>query len=136
MRIILVGDPEQRARWRRKLAVSGFDVVDEAGSLEEARSSRSAHDAILLPSGADGRELDEQGEFPDEGDGLVEALTARELDVLRLLATGMTNKAIAARLAISDQTVKFHVAEILGKLGTANRTSAVRRALRKGLIPI
>jgi DNA-binding NarL/FixJ family response regulator len=134
MRIILVGGPEQRAHWRRKLAGSGFEVVDEFGSFAEASSSRTAHDAILLPSGADGREFDEDSGFQD--DGVVQALTARELDVLKLLATGMTNKTIAARLAISDQTVKFHVAEILGKLGAANRTSAVRRALRKGLIPI
>ncbi|MGH9331753.1 MAG: helix-turn-helix domain-containing protein, partial [Vicinamibacterales bacterium] len=56
--------------------------------------------------------------------------------VLDLLAQGLPNKSIAARLAISDQTVKFHVASICGKLGAANRTDAVRRAVRSGLISL
>jgi two-component system, NarL family, nitrate/nitrite response regulator NarL len=56
--------------------------------------------------------------------------------VLELLAEGLPNKAIAARLGISDQTVKFHVASITGKLGAANRTDAVRRAVRRGLITL
>jgi DNA-binding NarL/FixJ family response regulator len=56
--------------------------------------------------------------------------------VLELLAEGLPNKAIAARLQISDQTVKFHVASIAGKLGAANRTDVVRRAVRRGLIAL
>jgi DNA-binding NarL/FixJ family response regulator len=56
--------------------------------------------------------------------------------VLELLAEGLPNKAIAARLGISDQTVKFHVAAISGKLGAANRTDAVRLAVRRGLITL
>jgi DNA-binding NarL/FixJ family response regulator len=63
-----------------------------------------------------------------------EPLTAREVQVLELLAEGLANKGIANRLGISDQTVKFHVAAILGKLGVANRTEAVRVAVRRGLI--
>jgi DNA-binding NarL/FixJ family response regulator len=58
------------------------------------------------------------------------------VQVLELLAEGLSNKGIAARLAISDQTVKFHVASISGKLGAANRTDAVRRAARRGLITL
>jgi DNA-binding NarL/FixJ family response regulator len=53
---------------------------------------------------------------------------------LQLLAEGLPNKRIAALLGISDQTVKFHVAAICGKLEAANRTDAVRRAVRRGLI--
>ena len=72
-----------------------------------------------------------------EDDGsLVEALTPREIEVLELVAEGLPNKAIAARLGISDQTVKFHLASITGKLGAANRTDAVRRAVRRGLIAL
>jgi DNA-binding NarL/FixJ family response regulator len=48
----------------------------------------------------------------------------------------LSNKAIAARLGISDQTVKFHVASIAGKLGAQNRTDAVRRAVRRGLVTL
>lgn len=65
-----------------------------------------------------------------------EPLTVREVEVLELLADGLSNKAIAARLGISDQTVKFHVAAICGKLGAANRTDAVRRAIRRGLVSL
>ena len=64
----------------------------------------------------------------------LEPLTPRELEVLGLLAEGLPNKAIARRLNISDQTVKFHVTAIYGKLGAANRTDAVRRAVRRGLV--
>jgi DNA-binding NarL/FixJ family response regulator len=65
-----------------------------------------------------------------------EPLTAREVEVLELLAEGLPNKSIAIRLGISDQTVKFHVASICGKLGAANRTQAVRRGVRRGLISL
>jgi DNA-binding NarL/FixJ family response regulator len=61
-------------------------------------------------------------------------LTARELDVLRMMAEGAANKAIAWKLGISDHTVKFHVASILGKLNAGSRTEAVTIGVRKGLI--
>jgi DNA-binding NarL/FixJ family response regulator len=70
------------------------------------------------------------------GQTFEEPLTRREIDVLELLAEGLANKPIAARLGISDQTVKFHVASICGKLGAANRTDAVRRAVRRGLVSL
>ena len=63
-------------------------------------------------------------------------LTPRENQVLALLAEGLTNKAIAYRLAISDHTVKFHVNAILGKLNAQSRTDAVVRATRLGLISL
>jgi DNA-binding NarL/FixJ family response regulator len=65
---------------------------------------------------------------------LDDELTPRELDVLQLLAEGMTNKAIAQRLEISDHTVKFHVNAIMSKLAAQSRTEAVVRATRLGLI--
>jgi len=63
-----------------------------------------------------------------------EPLTPREIEVLQLLAEGLSNKRIAARLAISEHTAKFHVAAILGKLAAETRTDAVVRAARAGLI--
>jgi len=66
----------------------------------------------------------------------LETLTAREHDVLALLADGLPNRDIAARLAISEHTVKFHLASIFGKLGAATRTEAVQRGLRLGVIEI
>jgi DNA-binding NarL/FixJ family response regulator len=61
-------------------------------------------------------------------------LTHRETEVLRLMAEGVANKEIAWRLGISEHTVKFHVASILGKLNASSRTEAVTRGLRQGLI--
>ena len=69
-------------------------------------------------------------------DALVEALTPRELEVLQLLASGLGNKEIASRLEISEHTVKFHVASIMGKLGASSRTEAVTLGIRHGLIMI
>ena len=67
--------------------------------------------------------------------GLVEQLTARELEVLALLAAGAPNPRIAGQLVVSLDTVKKHVSHLLGKLGAANRTEAVTRARQLGLIP-
>ena len=64
----------------------------------------------------------------------VETLTRRELEVLRLLAEGSPNKAVAYRLDISEHTVKFHVNSILTKLNAQSRTEAVTTATRLGLI--
>lgn len=63
-----------------------------------------------------------------------DVLTERELEVLRLMAQGLQNKEIAARLVISERTVKFHVSSILAKLGAGNRTEAVKIASQRGLI--
>jgi DNA-binding NarL/FixJ family response regulator len=67
---------------------------------------------------------------------LIEPLSARELDVLRLIVRGMSNKQIAAELVITEHTVKFHIRAILAKLGAANRTEAVTLALQKGLVTL
>jgi len=63
-------------------------------------------------------------------------LTAREIEILGLIAEGLGNKAIAARLRISDHTVKFHIASIFAKLGAGSRTEAVTIGVRQGLIMI
>jgi DNA-binding NarL/FixJ family response regulator len=62
----------------------------------------------------------------------VEALSERELDVLRLAAQGLTNKAIAAELGLSDRTVQGHLASTYGKLAVQSRTEAVTKALKLG----
>jgi DNA-binding NarL/FixJ family response regulator len=131
MRLLLVGRPGERARLRAELDHSSFTVAGEFATVADARASHVEADAILLSSPT-GRAF---AELHDEDD-IEEPLTPREIDVLELLATGLSNKAIAARLAISDQTVKFHVAAICGKLGAANRTDAVRRGVRRGLVAL
>jgi len=69
-------------------------------------------------------------------DELSAEITSRETDVLRMLAEGLVNKDIAARLGISEHTVKFHISSILDKLGASTRTEAVTQGIRRGLIPI
>ncbi|HTI55089.1 MAG TPA: response regulator transcription factor [Verrucomicrobiae bacterium] len=63
-------------------------------------------------------------------------LTAREIEVLGMLAEGLGNKTIASRLGISTHTAKFHVASILAKLGAGSRTEAVTIGMRRGLVVI
>jgi DNA-binding NarL/FixJ family response regulator len=131
MRVILAGSAAARRRLR--LQLEGVEVVDEHSTLAAARAvfASGVADAIVLsPDTTTSGDEDRQNEQP------VEALTGREIQVLELMAEGLPNKAIATRLGISDQTVKFHVAAIAGKLGAANRTDAVRRAVRGGLITL
>jgi DNA-binding NarL/FixJ family response regulator len=66
----------------------------------------------------------------------VESLTERELDVLRLAARGMTNRAIGSDLGISHRTVQGHLASVYGKLGVNSRTEAVTEALKRGWIVV
>jgi len=74
---------------------------------------------------------------PDGGDAApATSLTAREVEVLALIAEGLANKGIAARLNISEHTVKFHVNAIFGKLGAQSRTEAVTLATRLGMITL
>ena len=67
---------------------------------------------------------------------ITEELTARELEVLRLMARGQTNKQVAAELKISEHTAKFHVSSVLAKLGALTRTEAVTIGMTRGLVAI
>ena len=125
MRVVLVGSTAARSRVRPWLDAAAVEIAGEATTIAEARASGDDVDAFVVVPDRAG---------PDEP--LPEPLTRRELDVLELMADGLPNKAIAQRLGISGQTVKFHVASISGKLGAANRAEAVRRALRRGLLHV
>lgn len=134
MRVLLVGSPSERARLRTQLAATGTEIVAEFASQAAATVSGIPVDAIVSAPG-DVRPITGFDGLPFE-DEPQEALTRREIEVVELLAEGLPNKTIAARLGISDQTVKFHVSSIYGKLRAANRTDAVRRAARRGLIAL
>jgi len=126
MRVLLVGPPAERERLRAQVDPS-IEVVAEFATIADARAADADADAMLVTP---------VHEHAGEDEAFEEPLTAREIQVLALLAEGLPNKAIADRLGISDQTVKFHVASLSGKLGAANRTDAVRRAVRRGLIAL
>jgi DNA-binding NarL/FixJ family response regulator len=126
MHVVLIGTAAERARLRA-LVPEDVVIAGEVSTLAEARADDHGADAwLLIPS----RRRD-----PTTAP-LPEPLTPREREVLELVAEGLPNKTIAARLEISDQTAKFHVASICGKLGASNRTEAVRIALRRGLVTI
>jgi DNA-binding NarL/FixJ family response regulator len=131
-RVLIVGGHDERARLRERLNGT-LIVIGEFATLGEAEASGIEADAILT---APARQIGQGRAHESDDDAILEPLTPREIQVLELLAEGLANKAIAERLAISDQTVKFHVASIYGKLGAANRTDAVRRAVRRGLITL
>ena len=126
MRILLAGSQAARDRLRSRINGTPVNIVGEFATVGAARRSGLAADGILIAGQADA----------EDQDVYHEALTAREIDVLEGLAEGLSNRAIAERLHISDQTVKFHVASVMAKLGAANRTDAVRRAVREGLVTL
>jgi len=90
------------------------------------RGESSLHPSIALQLI---REINQPSDLPPAPD----PLTQRELEVLKLLAQGLTNQEIADRLVISEWTVRTHVRNILGKLHLANRTQAALYALREGI---
>ena len=91
-----------------------------------------AGDALLTPVST--RRLIEQAAQPRPSPPELDELTAREHDVLRRLARGLTNAEIAAELVVEPSTVKSHVASILGKLGLRDRVHAVVFAYESGLV--
>lgn len=142
MRVLIVGSAAERRALRTQIHGT-MDVAGEFATLAAARASDVDADAIIIAGrrSDDGHRevVDERSpsrDRDDENEVVDEPLTPREVQVVELLAEGLPNKAIAARLGISDQTVKFHLASISGKLGAANRTDAVRRAVRRGLITL
>lgn len=118
-----------------KAGALGYLLKDSTpGDLEQAirdvhRGSSSLHPTIARKVL---QELARPATRPESG----EALTERELEVLRLVALGRSNRAIADELVISEATVRTHVSNILAKLHLASRTQAALYALREGLAPL
>ena len=138
MRVLLVGRPRDRDRVRAELVEAGVEIIGESDQAPARGSTSQRFDAVVTatPSAGVGPGGSASPSRNVEDDVYVEPLTAREHEVLALLAQGLPNKAIAHALGISDQTVKFHVAAVIRKLGAVNRTDAVRRAIRRGLVAL
>jgi DNA-binding NarL/FixJ family response regulator len=116
---------EQRVQAAVGAGASGY-LLKDADVDEVAVAIRAAHRGELQLDPAVTRQLVSAfGVAPRDGD-----LTARELDVLRLLADGQANKAIAATLGITERTARTHVSRILAKLGLSSRTQAALWAAR------
>jgi DNA-binding NarL/FixJ family response regulator len=129
---LLPADAPGRAAWTA--GARGL-LSREAGAERIAAAVIAvAQGLVAIEPGLAGGLIAEAGPPAVRAEPLIEPLTARELEVLRLLSEGLPNKTIAQRLNISEHTVKFHVNAILGKLGVESRTEAVVRAMRLGLI--
>lgn len=135
--IALIDNPE--AAWvQAALSVPIHAILARDTGVDDLRLAIQAADAglvLLHPSSARGLATANFHEARSEG-GLVEELTGRECQVLRLVSSGFGNKEIADRLSISEHTVKFHISSILGKLNVASRTEAVSLGIKRGIIPI
>ncbi len=115
-----------------RAGADGYVLKDIApDELAQALRVVASGEVLVQPQLA-GRLLSRVGK--QGGRAPYESLTARELDVLRLLARGMRNKEIAARLYVSERTVNFHLANIYQKLNVSGRTEALSKAIEQGLV--
>lgn len=130
--LVLVSDPaafpagEALRAGARAVLPRDLDAAEIASAVEAVARGF----VVLLPDSIHGTVF-AQGTRPQE-----EALTPREIEVLRLLAEGQGNKQIAWKLGISEHTVKFHVAQVMAKLRVGSRTEAVAVGIRQGLVPL
>jgi DNA-binding NarL/FixJ family response regulator len=116
-----------------RAGASGF-VLKTAPPPQLVAAIRTVHtgDALIAPTST--RRLIEQGARTDPAGPGVDVLTARERDVLGLLARGLTNAEIAEQLVVESSTVKSHVASLLAKLGVRDRVQAVIYAYEHGVV--
>jgi DNA-binding NarL/FixJ family response regulator len=137
--IVLLTDISDARSISRLLRSGVRAILSRESETDDVLSAiYAAYDGLVLLSTPTAESLaavygDQPLEVEDE---LSEEITSRETDVLRMLAEGLVNKDIAARLGISEHTVKFHISSILDKLGASTRTEAVTLGIRRGLIPI
>jgi two-component system, NarL family, response regulator YdfI len=136
--LVLLMDDASRSELMRALHVGARALLPRDAQPSEIFAAIEAAAAGLTSFGPD--ELDlllpAANSIEHEHEPALEALSAREVEVLALMAQGLANKNIADRLAISEHTVKFHVSSILSKLAASSRTEAVTKGLRDGLLVI
>ena len=132
--LLLASDPS--GAWTAQARRSGVRAVLRSdATAEELATAIAAARAGLLVLHPDALQSSTEARAARSRIGPT-ALTAREQEILEMIAEGMSNRTIANRLGISSQTVKFHVASILAKLGAGSRTEAVTFGLRQGLIAL
>ena len=125
---------EERVHAALAAGASGY-VLKDSDADDVAAAVRAAHRGELQIDPVVARRLMSSLHEPRDHDRISE-LTSRELDVLRLVATGEPNKQIAAELAISERTARTHVSRILRKLRLSSRTQAALWAVREGLVEV
>jgi len=136
--VVLIDEPD--LSWSVRALRSGVKAIvpRDASSSEIVSAIEAAYAGFitLAPEVADGFARNVHAAETEPLSEIAEHLTQREIEVLRMLGRGLSNKEIAARLGISDHTVKFHISSILGKLDVSSRTEAVTQGIRMGVIVI
>ena len=132
--LVLLSEDERAASRLRALPLKGWGVVPPDAPPEElgAAVAAVAQGLVVLPKAAAEQVIGEIAVVEE----LSETPTAREGEVLGLLARGLSNKMIARELHISEHTVKFHISSLYAKLAVSNRAEAVSQGARHGLISL
>lgn len=131
--VLLVRDPPEA--WANALRHGARAVLpSNASAAQIAAAIEAVVAGLFVFDVEDADQIFPSRTLDHSTEPLVEAMTPREIEVLRAMAEGLANKEIAARLGISENTVKFHVGSVMGKLGAASRTEAVMLGIRHGLI--
>jgi DNA-binding NarL/FixJ family response regulator len=136
--VVLIDEPA--VAWTVRAVRAGVKAIlpRDSASGDIVSAIKAAHGGLvtLAPD-----VMDELTRYvhPEESELAVEVeegLTPREVEVIRMLGSGLTNKEMARRLGISDHTVKFHISSIFAKLGVSSRTEAVTQGIRRGLVVV
>lgn len=134
---VVVLSEQIRVEWLSKMLRTGVRaVLPREVSSEQLRAALEAAAAglVVVHASEVNAVLPAPAALSSPVRELPEPLTPREREVLQMISAGLGNKEIAGRLSISEHTVKFHVASILGKLGASTRTEAVSIGIRHGLV--
>jgi NarL family two-component system response regulator YdfI len=134
--LLLVHDDPKVMEYLNRIPVRAWGLLDsEATQTELIASIQALNEGLIVTNPIWLKKVINSPIISKDGNNdLVEGLTVRELEIMQLLALGLTNKQIAGKLRISAHTVKFHVSTIFSKLGTTNRVETVNLGLKKGLI--
>jgi NarL family two-component system response regulator YdfI len=134
---VIVLSEQPKSGWLSRALRAGVRaVLPRDANAEQLRAALEAAAAglVVVHPGEMSAVLQAPAALSSPISELPEQLTPRERQVLQMVSAGLGNKEIAGRLSISEHTVKFHVASILGKLGASTRTEAVSIGIRHGLV--
>ena len=133
--VLLLTDDQGAAAGLTDLSVWGVLSLD-ANPEELSAAVRALGEGLWIGSPALLQSIFERQPafMVEDGDPIVDPLTAREREVLQLVAEGLANKQIALSLGISEHTVKFHLSSLYTKLGVTSRTEAIRAGARRGWV--
>ena len=133
--ILLVRDPSAVVLTALRQGARGV-LPSNASGAQIAATIEAVAAGLFVIGGDEIGQLVPSRTLKEASKDLLEPLTPREIEVLRAMADGLANKEIAGRLGISENTIKFHVASVMGKLGAASRTEAVMLGIRHGIVLI